>query len=94
MTFQADIRRPIGAAIFNGKTVTLTGPQGFINEWSAYFKTSGWQSHVESGEPFVSMKQNSSMANFVAYKSGDGKDQYETALTALGTDVKTTEIAN
>lgn len=92
-TMRLDISKPFGAAKLSDGEVTLTGTRAFIKSMRDYFTWSpGWISHLESDEPFVSMVSKTTMGNMIAYKAGDGAEQYDTAIASLQGEILTENL--
>lgn len=47
---ELDRSSPIAAITYKDNVVTITGDEDFVDRWTKYFHSPGWQNHVDEGK--------------------------------------------
>ena len=88
---ELDYSRPVGAIMFDGVAVTLTGSAGLIKTWSDYFAhpEAGWGIYLEEYPAFPLEAWFGRMTYSIGECFGADRGPYDRALAELvGAEVK------
>ena len=90
---ELDYSRPIGAIMFDGVAVTLTGSTDLIATWSKYFAhpEAGWGIYLEHYPEFPLGAWFDRMTYSIGVCYGSDCEEYDRAVAALG-DVEVKKV--